>query len=122
MRQFITYLVIATIMGSITISCERDESLPQVMETKKEEVAPLKDFVLEKKEVVVKKGSTEKIKIISGNGEYDYTQNLGIATLNISGDKQYVEITALQDGGTIKTDIIDEKSGKRIEITIHTTK
>lgn len=122
MKRFMMHLVIAVIVGSTLASCGRDDDYPKAIEPKKEEIVPLKDFTLEKIEIIVKKGATEKIKITSGNGEYDYTQNLGVALLNLSRDKGYFEITALQDGGVATTHITDIKSGKRIKITIHTTK
>lgn len=122
MKKFMMQLVFAIMIGGTLLSCGRDDDYPRVIEPKKEEIVPLKDFTLEKTEITVKRGISERIIITSGNGEYDYTQNLGVALLNLSRDKGYFEITALQDGGMATTHITDIKSGKRIKITIHTTK
>ncbi|MDO4762916.1 MAG: hypothetical protein Q4A00_00820 [Flavobacteriaceae bacterium] len=124
MKKISMYLVVAVFS---VVSCGRDEEMPKTIEQPKKENAPLNDFTLEKTDVFVKKGTTERIKITSGNGDYDYQQTLflrqiPLAIINLSADKQYLEITALQDGGTASTHITDVKSGKRIRIMINTTK
>lgn len=119
-------MLLSTMMvvsGVTMISCNRDDDRIN-KETENSEIGAisLKEFSLEKTEISVKRGKTEKIRILSGNGNYDYTQNLQVAIINLSKDKEYLEITALQDGGTTSTHVTDIKSGKRIKITIHTTK
>lgn len=122
MKRISMYLVASVVAMATVVSCGRDEEMPKAIEQPKKENAQLKDFTLEKTEVWVQKGKTEKIKITSGNGDYNYTQNLQEALINLSRDKEYLEIIALKDGGMATTHITDVKSGKQIKITIHTTK
>ncbi|WP_372474667.1 hypothetical protein AB4865_05220 [Capnocytophaga sp. ARDL2] len=121
MKKFVSHLMIATMVIGTLASCGRDDDYSKSTEPKKESITPLKKFTLEKTEITIKRGKTDRIKIISGNGDYDYTQNLQIAIINLSKDKEYLEITALKEGGRASTYITDTKSGKSINIIVNTT-
>lgn len=110
---------LVVLLGIVLFSCGRDDDSIQEI-VKQEEKVELKDFVLEVLEISIKKGEKGRIKIISGNGDYDYLQNLGFALINEVENNQYLEITGLAEGSR-RTTITDIKSGKRIQIIIHIT-
>lgn len=113
----VKYLAVA-LLSIVLFSCGRDND--SVQEIVKQEEVKLQDFVLETTEISVKKGEKGRIKIISGNGDYDYTQSLGFALINEVENNQYLEITGVAEGSA-RTTITDIKSGKRIQIIIYIT-
>lgn len=115
----IVYSVLAV---SLLMSCGRDnDDISTLPKPTPEVKVNVKDFSLEKTEVYLKRGEKASIKILSGNGEYQisqYTQQ--VAIVNISNDKQSVEINALgTSGASTRIKVIDVKSKKEIPITIH---
>lgn len=100
----------------LAVACGRDNDVI-LDEVKKEEIKPLKDFTLEKAEITIKKGEIGRIKILSGNGDYDYNSNQ-VAIISISADKQYVEIRGLLAGGKTESTITDTKIKKSIRISV----
>lgn len=108
----IKYFIIV-LWGLMLVSCSRDNDI--TTEELKEEVV-LRDFSLEKTHITIKKGEIGRIKILSGNGEYDYTSN-EVAIINLSEDKEYIEIRGILESSRL-TKITDIKSKKSIQVRI----